>query len=133
MEASQKNAMAIAIFLENHDKVESVIYPGLISHPQHEIAKRQAKGFGSMITFFIKGNIEQSHSFLSNLKLFILAESLGAVESLAESPACMTHLSVPPGERIKLGISDNLIRLSIGIENPIDLIEDLLQALNNMK
>lgn len=132
LEAAQRNACAIATFLENHDKVESVIYPGLLSHPQHDIALKQQKGYGAMITFFIKGNIESSHSFLSNLKLFILAESLGAVESLAESPACMTHASVPLEERQKLGISDNLIRLSIGIEHTIDLIEDLKQALNNM-
>lgn len=132
MEASQRNAMAIATFLESHDRVEKVIYPGLKSHPQYDIAKRQQKGPGGMITFFVKGGISQASTFLANLRVFILAESLGAVESLAESPACMTHQSVPIEKRIELGISDNLIRLSIGIENIDDLIEDLESALCKM-
>ena len=129
MEASQKNAQQIAAFLESNASVERVIYPGLKSHPQHDIATTQASGYGAMITFFIKGGIEQASTFLANLKLFTLAESLGAVESLAESPAVMTHASVPIEQRKLLGISDNLIRLSIGVEDGDDLIHDLQQAL----
>ena len=129
MEASQKNAQQIAVFLESNASVERVIYPGLKSHPQHDIATTQASGYGAMITFFIKGGIEQASTFLANLKLFTLAESLGAVESLAESPAVMTHASVPIEQRKLLGISDNLIRLSIGVEDGDDLIHDLQQAL----
>jgi cystathionine gamma-lyase len=131
MEASQKNAMQIATFLESHNHVERVIYPGLVSHPQHGIAVTQARGFGAMITFFVKGGIKEASSFLANLKLFTLAESLGAVESLAESPAVMTHASVPIEQRKLLGISDNLVRLSIGIEDVDDLILDLQQALTS--
>jgi len=130
MECAQKNAMAIATFLENTPSyVTQVNYPGLKSHPSHEIAKIQMRGFGAMVTFFIKGGIEESGKFLKSLKLLILAESLGAVESLAECPAVMTHASVPPEERAKLGISDSLIRLSIGIEHIDDLLADVSQAL----
>ena len=132
MEAAQKNAMTIARYLEGHEKVESVLYPGLETHPQHEIAKKQQKGFGGMITFFVKGGLAQATGFLANLRLFTLAESLGAVESLAESPAAMTHASVPLEKRLELGISDTLIRLSIGIENVDDLVEDLHSALSNV-
>ena len=131
MEAAQKNAGAIASFLESHQKVERVLYPGLISHPQHELASKQASGYGAMITFFVKGGLEEAASFLGSLKVFTLAESLGAVESLAESPAIMTHASVPIEKRIELGISDNLIRLSIGIEHLSDLLNDLAQALDS--
>jgi len=105
------NAMQVATFLEKHPKIEKVIYPGLPSHPQHELAKRQMTGFGGMITFFLHGGISESRAFLENLKLFALAESLGAVESLAEHPAIMTHASVPSEQRVKLGISDSLVRL----------------------
>lgn len=129
MDACQRNAMSIAQFLEVQDTVERVIYPGLPSHPNHEIARRQASGFGGMITFFVRGGIEEASIFLAALRLFTLAESLGAVESLAESPAVMTHASVPAEQRAELGISDNLIRLSIGIEHVDDLIADLAQAL----
>jgi len=122
------NATQVALFLEKHPKVEKVIYPGLPSHPQHELAKRQMTGFGGMITFFLRGGIAESRMFLENLKLFALAESLGAVESLAEHPAIMTHASVPPEQRLKLGISDSLIRLSIGIEDVEDIIGDLTNA-----
>jgi len=132
MDYCQKNAMTIAKFLEDHEKVESVIYPGLETHPQHEIAKKQQKGFGAMITFFVKGELAQATGFLRNLKLFTLAESLGAVESLAESPAAMTHASVPVEKRQELGISDTLIRLSIGIENVDDLVDDLQSALSKV-
>ena len=130
MDAAMRNADAIARFLLAHSKVESVTYPGLESHPQHEIAKKQASGFGAMITFFLKGGIAETSAFLGALQLFTLAESLGAVESLAECPAVMTHASVPPEVRKQLGISDTLVRLSIGIEHIDDLVQDLDQALS---
>ncbi len=130
MEYAQKNALAIATFLDNSPSyVQKVVYPGLKSHPGHEIAKRQMRGFGAMITFFINGGLDESSKFLKSLKLLTLAESLGAVESLAECPAVMTHASVPAEERAKLGISDSLIRLSIGIEHIDDLLSDIGQAL----
>ena len=129
MQAHEKNAKKIAIFLEAHSKVERVIYPGLKSHPQHNIAKKQMNGFGGMITFFIKGGIKESKRFLENTKLFALAESLGGVESLVDHPAIMTHASIPKKVREELGISDNLIRLSVGIEDCDDLIADLESSL----
>lgn len=128
MEAHQKNAMAVAQYLEKHPKVERVVYPGLKSHPQHAIAKKQMLGFGGMITFFLKGDIKKSKKFLENVKIFALAESLGGVESLIEHPAIMTHASVPKKVRESIGLSDNLIRLSVGIEHVQDLIDDLDEA-----
>jgi cystathionine gamma-lyase len=129
MEAHQKNAVAIAEFLETHGKVEKVIYPGLKSHPQHELAKKQMSGFGGMITFYIKGGLAEARKFLESVEVFALAESLGGVESLIEHPAIMTHASVPLEMRKKLGISDTLIRLSVGIEDFDDLKADLNNAL----
>lgn len=129
MKAHCENAMAIAEFLENHQKVERVIYPGIKSFLQHELARKQMMGYGGMITFFLKGGIEESRKFLENTKLFSLAESLGGVESLIEHPAIMTHASVPAWQRKKLGIHDNLIRVSVGIEDVDDLKEDLYNAL----
>lgn len=128
MREHSKNAAAVAMYLESHACVESVIYPGLTSHPQHELAKKQMRGFGGMITFFIKGGMEEARTFLENLSLFALAESLGAVESLAESPVIMTHASVPPEQRKLLGISDSLIRLSVGCEDIEDIMADLNKA-----
>lgn len=125
MEAHQKNAIKIAEYLEKHPKVERVIYPGLKSHPQHAIAKKQMLGYGGMITFFLKGDIKKSKKFLEKVELFALAESLGGVESLIEHPAIMTHASVPKAVRESLGITDNLIRLSVGIEHIQDLMDDL--------
>jgi len=125
-----RNAYAIALFLERHDGVTKVVYPGLKSHPQHDIAVRQQHGFGAMITFYCVGGRDQSAIFLQKLLVFALAESLGAVESLAECPSLMTHASVPDEQRALLGIDDTLIRLSVGIENCSDLIEDLDRALN---
>ncbi len=125
MKAHQANAMKIAQFLEKHPKVDKVIYPGLESHPQHAIAKKQMSGFGGMITFFLKGGINESRKFLESVHLFALAESLGGVESLIEHPAIMTHASIPADVRQKLGIHDNLIRLSVGVEDIDDLIKDL--------
>ena len=121
--------MKIAKWLEQDDRVESVLYPGLPSHPQHELAKEQMPGFGGIVTFFIKGDLDNARSFLEKCQVFALAESLGGVESLLDHPAIMTHASVPAEERDKLGISDTLIRLSIGIEAVDDLIADLDQAL----
>ncbi|XP_004679174.1 PREDICTED: cystathionine gamma-lyase [Condylura cristata] len=129
MEKHFENGMAVAQFLESHPLVDRVIYPGLPSHPQHELAKRQCTGCPGMITFYIKGTLKHSEAFLKNLKLFTLAESLGGYESLAELPAIMTHASVPKSDREILGISDTLIRLSVGLEDKIDLLEDIDQAL----
>ncbi len=128
MRAHAENAMKIAVFLEGHPHVDRVIYPGLKSHPQHELAKSQMSGFGGMITFFIKGGIDSSRKFLESVKVFALAESLGGVESLIEHPAIMTHASVPAEQRKKIGIDDSLIRLSVGIEDFDDLLADLKQA-----
>ena len=128
MKAHEQNAIKIADFLESHPKVERVVYPGLKSHPQHDLAKKQMKGFGGMITFFLKGGIDESRRFLENVKLFSLAESLGGVESLVDHPAIMTHASIPKAVREQLGIYDNLIRLSVGIEDQEDLIQDLQTA-----
>lgn len=125
MKAHEQNAMKVAEFLEKHPKVERVVYPGLKSHPQYELGKKQMKGAGGMITFFIKGGINESRRFLENVKLFALAESLGGVESLVDHPAIMTHASIPQKVREELGIFDNLVRLSVGIEDIDDLIADL--------
>jgi len=133
MKEHEKNAIAVAKFLEQSDKVQRVAYPGLPSHPQHEIAKKQQLGFGGMVTFWLKGGLEQSRQFLENLKIFACAESLGGVESLAEHPAIMTHASVAPEERATLGISDNLCRLSVGIEDVEDILNDLKNALDHVK
>jgi len=133
MKEHEKNAFEIAKFLSSHSKVEKVAYPGLESHPQHQIAKKQQSGYGGMVTFWLKGGIEQSRQFLENLNLWTLAESLGGVESLVDHPAIMTHASVPPEERVKLGISDSLVRLSVGIEDIGDLLHDLQNALNCVK
>ena len=130
MERHGENAIKIARFLENHTKVKRTIYPGLESHPEHAVAKKQMSGFGGIITFFIKGGLEAARGFLERVKVFSLAESLGGVESLIEHPAIMTHASVPKEIREKTGITDDLIRLSVGIENVEDLIEDLGNALN---
>ncbi len=129
MQAHERNARVIAEYLEKHPKVERVVYPGLSSHPQHALAKKQMKGFGGMITFFIKGGLPAARQMLENVKVFSLAESLGGVESLIEHPAIMTHASVPAETRKALGIDDSLIRLSVGIETQADLLADLEQAL----
>lgn len=129
MRQHAKSAQIIAEFLEAHDAVESVLYPGLESHPQHELAKDQMNGFGGMITFVMRDGLEASRTMLERVKVFALAESLGGVESLIEHPAIMTHASVPAEVRAELGISDGLIRLSVGIEDIDDLLADLTQAL----
>jgi len=129
MERHCNNAEAIALWLENDARVESVVYPGLASHPQHALAKSQMSRFGGIVTFFIKGGLDEARAFLERCEVFALAESLGGVESLVDHPAIMTHASVPPEKRKALGISDKLIRLSVGIEEADDLIADLDQAL----
>lgn len=133
MKAHAENAMKIAEFLEKHPLVEKVVYPGLKSHPQHELAQEQMTGFGGMITFFIKGGFDAAKTFLESVHVFALAESLGGVESLIEHPAIMTHASVPPEQRKILGIDDSLIRLSVGIEDCDDLLTDLKQAFAQIK
>jgi cystathionine gamma-lyase len=129
MQRHCESAMRIAEWLENDGRVDSVLYPGLKSHPQHALAAQQMSGFGGIVTFFIKGDIENARAFLESCEVFALAESLGGVESLVDHPAIMTHASVPEKERAKLGIDDRLIRLSVGIEAVDDLVADLDRAL----
>jgi cystathionine beta-lyase/cystathionine gamma-synthase len=130
MRQHEENAIAVVNYLNGHPAIKKVFYPGLDSHPGHEIAKRQMKGFGAMVSFEIKGGIEAVNSFLNKVKIFYLAESLGGVDSLAEHPATMSHASMSKEFREKVGISDNLVRLSVGLENSEDIIEDLEQALD---
>ncbi len=129
MDRHCKNAQIIAEFLAGHSQVENVIYPGLKNHPQFEIASRQMKDFGGMISFVVKGGLAKATSVLERVQIFSLAESLGGVESLIEHPAIMTHASVPADIRKQLGIDDGLIRISVGIENETDLVDDLKAAL----
>ena len=129
MERHCASALKIAAWLERHPKVRRVFYPGLASHPQHALAKRQMHGFGGMISAELAGTLDDSRRFLERCRLFALAESLGGVESLIEHPALMTHGSVPTDVRATLGIGDTLVRLSVGIEDPDDLIADLAAAL----
>jgi cystathionine gamma-lyase len=133
MEAHQRNATKIARYLESHSRVKKVIYPGLESHPQHGLAKKQMSGFGGMLSFELDGDINDAKTFVENLKYFALAESLGGVESLIELPAIMTHASVPKEEREKIGLADGLIRISVGIENADDLLEDLESAFKKIQ
>ena len=126
-----ENGEKVARFLSNHPFIENVYYPGLPSHPNHEIAKKQMNGFGGMVSFTFKsGNKEDAISFLEKLKVFTLAESLGGVESLANHPALMTHASIPEYKRKEIGITDDLVRLSVGVEDIDDLLADIEQALN---
>jgi len=129
MRQHEANAIAVANYLKGHPAVKRVFYPGLDSHLGHEIAKKQMKGFGGMVSFELKGTIEAVNNFLKRIKVFALAESLGGAASLAEHPATMTHASMPEDYRKRVGITDELIRLSVGLENIDDLIEDLRQAL----
>ncbi|GIW23148.1 MAG: cystathionine gamma-synthase [Candidatus Sericytochromatia bacterium] len=132
MKEHNKNAMSIAKFLSNHEKILKVNYPGLESHPQHQLAKKQMTGFGGMISFEVKGGIEAGIKVATSTKLFSLAESLGGVESLIGHPATMTHAAIPKEEREKIGLTDGLIRISVGIEDEKDLIEDLSLALDKV-
>jgi cystathionine gamma-lyase/cystathionine beta-lyase/cystathionine gamma-lyase/homocysteine desulfhydrase len=129
MAQHNRNGLAIAEFLAGHPKVRSVMYPGLPSHPQHELAKRQMNGFGGMLSFDV-GNFEAARRVLNRVRLMALAESLGGVETLIGHPASMTHASVPPERRAAIGLTDSLIRISVGIEDAEDLIADLTQALD---
>jgi len=129
MQRHGENGLACAKFLESHDRVAGVSYPGLPSHPQHEVFKTIARSCSGMVVFYIKGGLQEAKTFLASLKVFTLAESLGGFESLAEHPAIMTHASVPEDQRKVLGISDTFIRLSVGLEDEADLLADLDQAL----
>jgi cystathionine gamma-lyase len=128
MARHEENARALAEWLSGHEQVERVVYPGLPSHPQHELARRQQRGFGGMISFDLAGGLEAARRFLRACRVFACAESLGGVESLIEHPAIMTHASVPPDRRRELGIGDGFIRLSVGIEDVEDLRADLTDA-----
>lgn len=133
MERHCQNARAVAQFLSEHPKVSQVLYPGLPAHPNHSIAKAQMRDFGGMISFMTKGDtVEEGKKVLAELKLFSLAESLGGVESLVGHPASMTHASIPEAERVKAGLKNSLLRLSVGVEDVEDLIEDLRQALDKL-
>jgi cystathionine gamma-lyase len=129
MKAHCENAAALAEWLQTHPGIERVIYPGLTSHPQHELAKRQMDGCGGMVTIFVKGGLDGAKRFCERTELFALAESLGGVESLVNHPAIMTHASVPPERRAQLGLYDHLVRLSVGVEALDDLRHDIDQAL----
>ncbi len=131
MRQHEANALAVARYLEAQPAVKRVFYPGLESHPGHEIARRQMKGFGGMVSLELNGGIEAVNRFLKRIKIFALAESLGGVASLAQHPATMTHASMPKEHREKAGITDELIRLSVGLENVNDLIDDIHQALGS--
>ncbi|XP_075236161.1 putative cystathionine gamma-lyase 2 isoform X2 [Lycorma delicatula] len=133
MDEHMRNGLAVARYLEAHQDVEKVLHPGLPSHPHHKLALRQWSGHSGMVSFYHKYGLDESKKFLQLLKVFSLAESLGGHKSLAEIPILMTHASVPANERIQLGIKENFIRLSVGLESIPDLLEDLGQALKNMK
>ena len=128
MERHNSNGMAVANFLNSHPKVKRVIYPGLAAHPQHQVAKRQQRGFGAMISFDV-GSLESARKLLNHVRICSLAESLGGVETLISHPAVMTHASIPPEVRQRIGITDGLVRLSVGIEDVEDIIADLDHAL----
>lgn len=132
MEKHCSNASKIAEFLANHRKVSKVIYPGLTLHPQHDLARKQMRSFGGMVSFHLKGNFESCKQLLKNVEIFAVAESLGGVESLIEHPNSMTHASVPKDLREKAGVTDSLIRLSVGIEDAEDLISDLASGLDKV-
>ena len=129
MRAHCDNAMALAQALEGHPQVERIAYPGLASHPQHALASRQMQGYGGMVSIWLKGGFDAAKVFMERLQLFACAESLGGVESLANHPAVMTHASVPADRRAALGVTDNLVRLSVGVEDIADLTDDVLVAL----
>lgn len=131
MRAHCDNAMQLANWLQSHPNVDKVIYPGLTSHPQHELAKRQMRGFGGMISLYVRGGLAETRQMMERCELFALAESLGGVESLINHPAIMTHASIPAEQRARLGIHDNLVRLSVGVEDVEDLRAELDQALRS--
>ncbi|MFB3764772.1 MAG: PLP-dependent aspartate aminotransferase family protein [Methanotrichaceae archaeon] len=132
MERHAKNAMLLAQFLEGHPKVETVKYPGLTSHPQHEIAKRQMSGFGGMLSFEVKGGVEAGRRLMNCVELCTISVSLGSTDTLIQHPASMTHANVPKDMRVRAGITDSLVRISVGIEDAEDIIADLDQALEKV-
>ena len=132
MDRQSANALAIAEWLRGHPKIDYVNYPGLPDHPQYELSKRQASGFGAMVCFELHGGIETGKKLMDAVQLWSLAENLGAVESLITHPVTMTHAAVPPAERAAAGISDGLVRLSVGLEDVEDLITDLDSALERV-
>lgn len=132
MQQHSKSSLVIAAWLEAHAGVERVLHPGLKSHPQHELALRQSYGHSGIISLYLRGGLPESKRFLESLRVFTLAESLGGYESLAELPSLMTHASVPAEQRAVLGITDNLVRLSVGLEDVEDLIGDLDEALKKV-
>jgi cystathionine gamma-lyase len=129
MKAHCENTQTLAEWLQAHPAVEKVIYPGLTSHPQHELAKRQMDGFGGMVSVLLEGGGTAARRFMERCRYFTIAESLGGVESLINHPAVMTHASIPSDRRKELGITDNLVRLSVGVEDVNDLRDDVIQAL----
>ena len=129
MDRHASNAMEVARFLEEHPKVSWVRYPGLPSHPQHDVAKRQMSGYGGMLSFGVRGGLEAGRRLMDNVRLCTLAVSLGAVDTLIQHPASMTHADVPQDVREETGITDDLVRISVGIEDPEDIIADLDRAL----
>jgi len=131
MRAHCDNALAIAQYLEKHPGIDKVLYPGLASHPQHALAKRQMQGFGGIVSVYVKGGLDAARRFCERTELFTLAESLGGVESLVNHPAIMTHASIPPDRRAQLGVTDNLVRLSVGVEDVEDLKRDVGAALES--
>jgi len=132
MDRQSANALAVAEFLQTHDKVEYVNYPGLASHPQHELSAKQASGFGAMVCFEVAGGVDAGKLLMDNIQLWSLAENLGSVESLITHPVTMTHAAVPRDERIAAGITDGLVRLSVGLEDAEDLIEALDEGLHEV-
>jgi cystathionine gamma-synthase len=132
IQRQNESALQIAAVLDEHQKIKSVYYPGLPSHPDHEIAKKQMSGFGGMLSFEVKGDFDQTKQFMDNLKLIKLATSLGGVSSLANQPITNTHAGLSPENRAKAGISESLVRLSVGVEKVDLLIEDLEQALERI-
>jgi cystathionine beta-lyase/cystathionine gamma-synthase len=131
MERHNANTMALAEYLASHPKVAAVHYPGLPSHPQHELARRQMQGFGGLLAFQM-GSFERARTVLNSVRLMALAESLGGVETLISHPTTMTHASVPAARRLQLGITEDMVRISVGIEDLDDLKEDLAQALDRV-
>jgi cystathionine gamma-lyase len=129
MKAHCANAQELADWLEGHPAIEKIRYPGLVSHPQHALATRQMHGFGGMVSIWLKGGLPAARRFMERCELFACAESLGGVESLVNHPAIMTHASVPPERRAELGVTDNLVRLSVGVEDVADLRAELERAL----
>jgi cystathionine gamma-lyase len=131
MRQHEENALAVARFLQDHPKVDRVYYPGLPSHPQHELAKKQMSGFSGMVSFTLEGGTEAAYAAMKRTKLFHLAESLGGVESLLTHPATMTHAAIPKEQREARGVTDGLMRLSVGIEDGDDLVADLESAISS--